>query len=86
MRDVDLALTGNGRLGLSIDACGTLVRGCYARFDGDSMFCGLLDTLSWRIRLNGVSIARRKRVKPRRVTTSRNLASPVCAPRHSPTS
>src|ERR1700683_1128313 len=37
-------------------------------------------------RLNGVSAARRKRVKPAAVTTSRILASPAWAPSASPTS
>ena len=36
--------------------------------------------------LNGVSAARRKRLNPAEVTTSRMRASPACAPRHSPTS
>ena len=46
MRDLDLALIGNGRLGLLVDARGTVVWGCYPRFDGDPMFCALLDTAS----------------------------------------
>ena len=37
-------------------------------------------------RLNGVSAARRKRVKPPVWTTSRIRASPACAPSASPTS
>ncbi len=36
--------------------------------------------------LNGVSVARRKRVNPARVTTSRMRASPAWAPKHRPTS
>ena len=36
--------------------------------------------------LNGVSVARRKRLNPADVTTSRMRASPAWAPRHSPTS
>ena len=44
MRDLDLALIGNGRLALLVDARGTVVWGCYPRFDGDPMFCALLDT------------------------------------------
>src|ERR1700689_2881008 len=35
--------------------------------------------------LSGVSAARRNRVKPAAVTTSRILASPACAPSASPT-
>src|SRR6476660_9691362 len=37
-------------------------------------------------RLNGVCAARRKRVKPPAMTTSRIFASPACAPSASPTS
>src|SRR5439155_3476223 len=37
-------------------------------------------------RLKGVSVARRKRVKPPAMTTSRSRASPACAPSASPTS
>ncbi len=37
-------------------------------------------------RLKGVSVARRKRVKPPAVTTSRSRASPACAPSPNPTS
>ena len=36
--------------------------------------------------LNGVSVARRMRVKPACANTSRSLASPACAPNPSPTS
>ena len=39
-----------------------------------------------RTRLNGVSAARRKRVNPAAVTSSRKRASPACAPSASPTS
>src|SRR6476619_2007634 len=39
-----------------------------------------------KTRLNGVSAARRKCVKPPLVTTSRIRASPACAPSASPTS
>ena len=34
MRDLDLALIGNGRLGLLVDARATVVWGCSPRFDG----------------------------------------------------
>src|SRR5215468_7695717 len=37
-------------------------------------------------KLKGVSVARRKRVKPPAVTTCRSRASPACAPSPSPTS
>ena len=39
-----------------------------------------------KIRLKGVSAARRKCLNPPPVTTSRILASPACAPSASPTS
>ena len=39
-----------------------------------------------RIRLNGVSVARRKRLNPASANTARRRASPACAPRPSPTS
>jgi hypothetical protein len=39
-----------------------------------------------RTRLNGVSVARRRLPNPPSVTTSRNRASPACAPNASPTS
>jgi hypothetical protein len=42
--------------------------------------------LASKTRLKGVSVARRKRVKPPAVTTSRMRASPACAPSASPTS
>ena len=35
--------------------------------------------------MNGVSVARRKRVKPPRAATSRMRTSPACKPRHAPT-
>ncbi len=44
MRTLDLALVGNGRIGLLIDAEGAVVWGCFPRFDGDPAFCALLDT------------------------------------------
>lgn len=40
--------------------------------------------LASRTRLNGVCVARRKRVKPPLVTTSRNRASLACAPNAGP--
>lgn len=42
--------------------------------------------LASRIRLNGVSAARRKRVNPASLNTSRRRGSPACAPSASPTS
>jgi GH15 family glucan-1,4-alpha-glucosidase len=43
MADLDLALIGNGAIGLLVDARGTVVWGCLPRFDGDPTFCALLD-------------------------------------------
>jgi GH15 family glucan-1,4-alpha-glucosidase len=41
--NLDLALIGNGAIGLLVDAVGTIVWGCFPRFDGDPTFCALLD-------------------------------------------
>ena len=41
---LDLALVGNGQVGCLFDAVGRLVWGCLPRFDGDPIFCTLLDT------------------------------------------
>src|SRR5664279_3882080 len=46
MRNLDLALIGDGAIGLLVDADGTIVWGCFARFDGDAIFCALLDDQS----------------------------------------
>jgi GH15 family glucan-1,4-alpha-glucosidase len=43
-RHLDLALIGNGRIGLLVDPDATVVWGCFPRFDGDPTFCALLDT------------------------------------------
>jgi GH15 family glucan-1,4-alpha-glucosidase len=43
MRDLDLALIGNGRIGALVAASGTIVWGCFPRFDGDPKFCALLN-------------------------------------------
>ena len=42
-RNLDLALIGNGAIGLLVDSMGTVVWGCFPRFDGDATFCALLD-------------------------------------------
>jgi GH15 family glucan-1,4-alpha-glucosidase len=42
--DLDLALIGNGRIGALVDAKASIVWGCFPRFDGDPVFCALLDT------------------------------------------
>jgi hypothetical protein len=43
MRSLDLALVGNGAIGLLIDAQGAVVWGCFPRSDGDATLCALLD-------------------------------------------
>ncbi len=42
MRNLDLALVGNGRIAALLDNEGTIVWGCFPRFDGDAKFCALL--------------------------------------------
>ena len=44
MRTLDLALIGNGRIGALVDADASIVWACFPRFDGDPLFCALLDT------------------------------------------
>jgi GH15 family glucan-1,4-alpha-glucosidase len=43
VRNLDLALVGNGAIGLLVDPAATIVWGCFPRFDADATFCGLLD-------------------------------------------
>ena len=43
MRSLDLALIGNGRIGALVDADASIVWVCFPRFDGDPVFCALLD-------------------------------------------
>jgi hypothetical protein len=40
---LDLALIGNCTVGALLDGRGRLVWGCFPRFDGDPVFCSLLD-------------------------------------------
>ena len=42
-RNLDLALVGNGAIGLLVDPVGAVVWGCFPRFDSDATFCALLD-------------------------------------------
>ena len=44
MRTLDLALIGNGRIGALVAADATIAWSCFPRFDGDPVFCALLDT------------------------------------------
>ena len=41
---LDLALIGNGRIALLVDAMARVVWGCFPQLDGDPVFCALLDT------------------------------------------
>jgi GH15 family glucan-1,4-alpha-glucosidase len=43
LRNLDLALIGNGRIGALLTGTGTIVWSCFPRFDGDAKFCALLD-------------------------------------------
>ena len=43
---LDLAIVGNSRIGALIDAAASVVWMCVPRFDGDPMFCALLDNNS----------------------------------------
>ncbi len=48
MRNLDLALIGNGRIGALLDADASIVWCCFPRFDGDAKFCALLDVAAGR--------------------------------------
>ena len=43
MASLDLALIGNGTIGALIDPAGEITWACFPRFDGDPMFCSLLN-------------------------------------------
>jgi GH15 family glucan-1,4-alpha-glucosidase len=43
MTSLDLALIGNGTIGAFVDANGEINWACFPRFDGDPMFCSLLN-------------------------------------------
>src|SRR5512140_1761099 len=60
MRNLDLALIGNGRIGALVADDGTIIWGCFPRFDGDAKFCALLHGMQddsadglWSIELVG---------------------------------
>lgn len=42
MRSLELALIGNGTVGILVDPSSEMVWGCFPRFDGDAVFCSLL--------------------------------------------
>ena len=45
-RELELALVGNGQVGFLVDGRARIVWGCLPRYDGDPVFCALLDTAS----------------------------------------
>jgi GH15 family glucan-1,4-alpha-glucosidase len=78
VRNLDLALIGNGRIGLLVDANATFVWGCFPRFDGDAKFCALLDTAAddkvqglWSIELVDGTSATQKYVRNTAVLETR---------------
>src|SRR5689334_18229159 len=42
VQNLDLALIGNSTIAALLDSEGTLVWGCFPRFDSDALFCSLL--------------------------------------------
>jgi len=95
-RHLDLALVGNGRIGLLIDPEGAVVWGCFPRFDGDPVFCALLDTRppedargSFAIELSGLARAEQSYVRNSAVLSTRltdrdggAIEIVDCVPRH----
>src|SRR5450432_503702 len=78
VRNLDLALIGNGRIGALLDADATIVWGCFPRFDGDPTFCALLDTAAddtvegqWGIELVDGERAKQQYVTNTAVVTTR---------------
>ena len=63
-----------------------LTKGAHVHVEGELLSRSHIQGLASYTTLNGVSVARRNRVNPAAVTTSRMRASPACAPRHNPTS
>jgi GH15 family glucan-1,4-alpha-glucosidase len=74
---LDLALIGNGRIGLLVDGEGKIVWGCFPRFDGDATFCRLLDADRpdergvWAIDLLGCARSEQEYVANTAVLTTR---------------
>jgi len=95
-RHLDLALVGNGRIGLLIDPEGTVVWGCFPRFDGDPVFCALLDDAPpaqarglFAIELDGLARAEQAYVRNSAVLSTRlidrdggEIEIVDCVPRH----
>src|SRR5262245_14648666 len=77
MRDLDLALIGNGAIGLLVDAAGTIVWGCYPRFDGDPVFCALLDVAPARAErgIFAIEILHRERAEQEYVSNTAVLVT-----------
>ena len=77
MRSLDLALIGNGAIGLLVDAIGTIVWGCFPRFDGDPTFCALLDVAppSTERGIFGVDIVDRVRAEQSYLTNTAVLVT-----------
>jgi len=96
VRHLDLALVGNGRIGLLVDPEGTIVWGCYPRFDGDPAFCALLDDAPpaearglFAIELDGLADAESTYVRNTAVLSTRlidrdggEIEIIDCVPRH----
>ena len=96
LRNLDLGLLGNGRIGALLTENGTIVWGCFPNFDGEPKFCALLHTEPdasaeglWSIELIDGVHAEQSYVKNTAVlvTTLRDRAGGVveitdCAPRY----
>ena len=80
-RNLDLALIGNGAIGLLVDATGAVVWGCFPRFDGDAdVLCAA--RRSGARRRAGHLRRRNPRFRPRRAV----LLQQHGRPRHAPVS
>ena len=95
-RHLDLALVGNGRIGLLIDPEGSVVWGCFPRFDADPVFCALLDDATpedargvFSIELDGLALASQAYLRNTAVLSTRlvdrdggEIEIVDCVPRH----
>ena len=82
-RNLDLALIGNGAIGLLVDPVGAVVWGCFPRFDGDPTFCALLDDTPRRRR--SAASATIELVDVARARAGVRRATPRCSSRGSST-
>jgi len=78
MNDLNLALIGNCNIGALVNASGDIVWGCFPRFDGDAVFCSLLQGERdadapglWRIELSEQARAEQNYVPPTAVLVTR---------------